>query len=294
MGKSEFYIEKPKENTNFCGMEFFLQRTKPNTVAAHAHIHDSIELLYARAGHFTVLLDGMEYAFSKGDLILFCSNSIHHISSGDADENSYYVIKVNPSLLLDLAGNVLGTSYLMRFSVSRSDRRSFWPANVLAGNPILGALEALITEYESGGYAKELAMKLCVGELLLAILRDDSEIGSNESDVYGDEMTGRIYASLIYMRQHFSEDLDARGVSVMLGVSYSYFSRSFGRITGKSFKEYLNLTRVNHAEQMLLTTSRSVTEIAAECGYNNVSYFISVYRRIKGMTPRKTAHGGLL
>ena len=98
-----------------------------------------------------------------------------------------------------------------------------------------------------------------------------------------------IYRAVVHIRRHFKEDLSAEALAARMGVSYSYFSRSFGRVVGKSFKEYLNLTRVNYAEQLLLTTGKSVTEIAAECGYNNVSYFISVYRRMKGTTPKRTA-----
>ena len=72
-------------------------------------------------------------------------------------------------------------------------------------------------------------------------------------------------------------------------MSYSYFSRSFRAITGKNFKEYLNQIRVAHAEKALLTTDRSVTEVANHCGYDNVSYFISVYKHLKGETPHATA-----
>jgi hypothetical protein len=156
-------------------MEFFLQSTPPNAVATHAHIHDSIELLYAKSGRFTVFLDGREYLFSAGDLILFCSNSIHHISSGDGAEHQYYVIKVDPTLLLELAGTVQGTAYLMRFSEGGSERRCYWSAESLEGSPILQALRALIAEYASEHYARELAMKLHAAELLLAILRDGGE-----------------------------------------------------------------------------------------------------------------------
>ena len=55
---------------------------------------------------------------------------------------------------------------------------------------------------------------------------------------------------------------------------------------GKSFREYLNMTRINRAQQMLLTTNKSVTEISSACGYNNVSHFIATYRQIKGITPK--------
>jgi len=68
-------------------------------------------------------------------------------------------------------------------------------------------------------------------------------------------------------------------------MSYSYFSRIWKRIVRRSFREYLNEVRVSHAEHLLKTTSLPVTQIALECGYNNVSYFIAVYKELKGITP---------
>ncbi|MBO5270763.1 MAG: AraC family transcriptional regulator [Clostridia bacterium] len=273
-------------------MELFLQTTPPQSVAAHTHIHDSIELLYATAGSFTVIMDGTEYSFSAGDLILFCSNVLHHVTTGSDAKNSYYVIKIPPSLLLDLSADGQGASYAMRFSVGRRDLPFLWRADALENSPIASALRALIAEYTADGYAREIALKLRAADLLLAILRDGAEARESDGDASGNEITGRIYAALLYMRRHFAEDIDVRSLATRMGVSYSYFSRSFGHITGQSFKEYLNLTRVNHAERLLRTTKKTVTEIAAECGYNNVSYFIAVYRRMKGMTPREAAKNG--
>jgi AraC-like DNA-binding protein len=44
--------------------------------------------------------------------------------------------------------------------------------------------------------------------------------------------------------------------------------------------------RLSRAENLLLTTDLSVTEIAAACGYGSLSYFIAEYKRGKGKTPR--------
>lgn len=286
MRTREFYVEPPNERTRFPGIELFRQSTPPSSVSAHAHIHESIEFLYGQAGSFTVSLDGAEYALGAGDLILFFSNSLHHVVSGPSAENRYYVIKIRPSLLFDLASDGQGAAYVMRFALNRPDHRCLWRAADLEGGEIGRALTEMIREAESGGYAAGLAIRLRAADLLLSILRDGAA-GSGEAGAQtGDEITGRIYAALVYVREHFREDVDARALAARLGVSYSYFSRCFGRIAGQGFKEYLNRTRVNHAEQMLLTTGKSVTEIAAECGYNNLSYFISVYRRLKGVTPR--------
>lgn len=284
MEQQDFYVENHSDQ-----MEFFFQRTYSGAVAANAHIHDTIELLYITAGEYTVFLDHVEYKVTAGDLILFCSNSIHRIIAGNASENSYYVIKVKPSMLLD---HSVGASFLMRFAVSRSENRCLWTREMLAGGGILSSIDAMIAESEQGGHATELAMRLHLLQLLLAILRDGSMM-PEEDDRSSEEITRLIYTSIVYVRKHFREDLSAAALASKMGVSYSYFSRSFGRIAGKSFKEYLNLTRVNFAEQLLLTTQKSVTEIAAECGYNNVSYFISVYRKMKGTTPRRTSFSEL-
>ena len=90
---------------------------------------------------------------------------------------------------------------------------------------------------------------------------------------------------MVYVRNHYAEDMDERELAKSLGMSYSYFSRSFRRVTGMTFKQYLNRTRVNQAEKMLCRGSASVSEVATRCGYNSISYFISVYKSITGKTP---------
>ena len=68
-------------------------------------------------------------------------------------------------------------------------------------------------------------------------------------------------------------------------MSYGHFSRSFKRVTGANIKDYLNTIRVNRAQKALIGTNDSISEICKKCGFNTVSYFISIFRRITGTTP---------
>ena len=54
-----------------------------------------------------------------------------------------------------------------------------------------------------------------------------------------------------------------------------------------TFKKYLNKLRIDHAQKMLAKGGRNISEIAADCGFNSISYFISTYRSIVGITPYK-------
>lgn len=264
--------------------EFFLQKAQPETVSCRAHIHRAVEFLYVNNGNYHVILDGSEYDIEKGDLILFCSDSMHHVTAGKNAENDYYVIKIPPSFFLEMSEEGRGAEYVMRFALASSESKCLWRKSELENSRIKAILDRLIAEYNAKGYAWEVAVKLKIMELLLAILREKNTGGEPMQN----QTTQAIYNVIMYVRKNFSLDINEKELAESFGMSYSYFSRSFRRVTGLSFKKYLNQTRINRAEQMLLTGNGSVSEIAMECGYNSISYFISVYKSIKGTTPYKT------
>lgn len=73
----------------------------------------------------------------------------------------------------------------------------------------------------------------------------------------------------------------------MCGMSHSTFSMHFHRRYGMTCREYINATRVNVAENMLLFSNHDVAFIAQEVGYSDCSYFIRCYKKLKGTTPKQ-------
>ena len=280
MNLNNIQVELPKIVGD--GTEFFLQATPPSSVACAAHIHKAVELLYVKNGSYTVLLDGVEYEIEKGDLVLFCSNAIHHVFTKKLPENEYYVIKISPAFFLQFSTEEEGAKYVMRFAINRKDSKSIWRRAELAGTPLEAALNSLIAEHEGHKYASQVAIKLKIMELLVEILRSDSPA---EEKAPHTQTAALIYNTMVYVRNHYAEDMDEGELARSLGMSYSYFSRSFRRVTGMTFKQYLNRTRINQAEKLLCRGSASVSEVATRCGYNSISYFISVYKSITGKTP---------
>ena len=191
------------------------------------------------------------------------------------------VIKIPPSALIELCRQGSGVNYSMRFALHRKECKHLWKRADLSQNGMQTILDRLIFEHTAQQYAGEIATKLKIIELLLCILREDApqQLPANDS------AAAQIYDVMRYVQQHYAEDIDERALAKAHGMSYSYFSRSFKRITTMTFKSYLNRTRVSKAEQMLFKGGGSVSEIACACGYNSTSYFISVYRALTGQTP---------
>ena len=290
MRKEIFYVEEPSAELRRDQMEMIVWESAPHSVAAMAHTHSEIELLYILDGHLIATTDGRQYALMPGDLILFRGGAIHHIIALETPRNRYYCAKIKTTLLQNLSGHSDAADYTVRLASERAGTRCLWKREELEGTPALYHMEHLAEEFERQGYGSEIAMKCHVAALILCLLRDsrNARQTTEETDAHT-HPADRDSRLIIYLHRHFTEELDERTLAAHFNVSYGYFPRWFKRASGMTFKQYLNHLRLNYAEQLLLTSDLSVTEIASACGYNNVAYFISLYRRHKGITPKKAA-----
>ena len=88
-----------------------------------------------------------------------------------------------------------------------------------------------------------------------------------------------------YINNHYQEPLTLDDVAEFAGFSRFYFSRSFKKQTGFSFKDYLCEKRLQAAMDMLIRSNRPIQEVAAESGFGSVATFNRVFREKKGCTP---------
>ncbi|MBO5272989.1 MAG: helix-turn-helix transcriptional regulator [Clostridia bacterium] len=99
--------------------------------------------------------------------------------------------------------------------------------------------------------------------------------------------TGRqnIQKSVLYIRQHFSEDITLPKLAKVSGYSIYHYNRVFKRCTGMSPIRFLNDYRLNRAKYMILTENMPLEQIAAACGFNQYSYFYRLFRTAYGSSP---------
>ena len=88
-----------------------------------------------------------------------------------------------------------------------------------------------------------------------------------------------------YINERFAEAISVKDVADAVCISESYFKSIFKKIGGYSYSEYLTSVRMNQAIKLLVTTEKSVTEIAMDVGYQTPNSFSSIFKRETGMTP---------
>lgn len=94
-----------------------------------------------------------------------------------------------------------------------------------------------------------------------------------------------VNAAIDYMQTNFGAQLSIDNLVNHVGYSRSRFFELFKSNTGMTPNDYLQRLRLESARSLLAETSRSVTDIAFEVGFNSSQYFSTVFLQYTGLTP---------
>lgn len=96
-----------------------------------------------------------------------------------------------------------------------------------------------------------------------------------------------IKKAMKYISTHFHTNILLEDAANHVHLHPSYFSTLFKQSTGSSFKEYVNLVRIEESKRLLANTDFSIIDIAIAVGFEDQSYFSKVFRKYTGMTPKQ-------
>lgn len=264
---------------------------KPNDRLSPPHIHSYYEITHVRNGEFRYVIDETDIYLNRGDIIIIYPNVIHASYTGRScsSENpaETTVLKFSPAFLYP---QNLGFSDLQHLMLPLNFQGNY--TVVHKEDKLHGELVSRLTEAEreitnqAPGY--ELALRAHVSLVYSMILRElsVSEIPTPIQSEAKAANLNLIRSALEYIEEHYSEPITMQQLAKESNVNYYYFSRLFQQYTNQGFRDYLMKFRINKAVRMLLQTNESVTNIAIDCGFETISYFIKKFQEEMGVTPK--------
>jgi AraC-like DNA-binding protein len=97
----------------------------------------------------------------------------------------------------------------------------------------------------------------------------------------------RVEKTMVYLNANFDKPITLSDVAKVANMTQTAFSRFFKTRTGTNFIDSLNDIRLGHASRMLIETTETVSEIAYNCGYNNIANFNRLFKKKKNCTPKE-------
>ena len=280
----QFYKEETHKTKLYANeVDFFkMDNLYMRTMATHPHFHNAIEVIYMTEGSAKIIIDGITTTIYPGDLALFSSRSMHEIWTLDEEENAYYCLKLMPRVLYNISRKEEGNKFSLRFITRNPNLKTVWRKEEISGTKTEIGLNLLIESLDKNN--KTTLISKIISALMVLEGLYSSDTGAISKEYIHDE---KIYNAVFYINEHYAEQISVDTMLSMVNMSQSKFSKSFKSATGKSFKDYLNTTRTDRAEEMLKNTDLSVKDIAVKAGYNNIANFISIYKKYKGKSPHE-------
>ncbi len=133
----------------------------------------------------------------------------------------------------------------------------------------------------------ELMLHSLILELLYTLINDSQKRAFR--DPIKNSNYKAVEKAMRFIRENLTATLSLQTVADLAGFSPIHFHNCFKASTGKTVHEYVEEQRINKAANLLVTTDRTLTEIAYECGFSSQSYFSFAFKRRTGQTPREYA-----
>ena len=113
-----------------------------------------------------------------------------------------------------------------------------------------------------------------------------SDSGFSDDEVFSYN-SRRIEKVMEFIHSSFDKQITLGEAARIASMTESAFSRFFKLRTGMTFIDCVTEVRLGHASRMLISTTKTIAEIAYSCGFNNISNFNRTFRKRKGCTPRE-------
>ena len=88
-----------------------------------------------------------------------------------------------------------------------------------------------------------------------------------------------------YIEKNLGKELSLMSIAEQFHFNSSYLSNLFKKQTGMGLKEYIIGRRIEHAKDLLCNTNWKIQQISAKCGYEDVSYFVQIFKKHTGFSP---------
>ncbi len=240
------------------------------------HYAETIEILLCTHLEGKVVIDNTSYPLMGKQLFVIPPNTVH----------SNHIFKCG------------GTEYVLKLCLSELDRYMNL-TNILDKQGCqLSQFAHVCPEYDT------------VRDIFFTIIENDGNLVACLTAIlrligilvkYADEASSHsrlplqlnrsdLYKLITWTQENFSRKITLDEVAAKVGYSKHYFCNRFKQLTGITYMAYLNSVRIAHA-CLLLRNSKPVKDVFPECGFEDESYFIQVFKKAHHVTPLQFAQG---
>lgn len=250
-----------------------------NVSMPYSHFHEHYEILYVRENSRILMVNNRDkYILNDANIALIKPFIIHKTLSDEKKRQKRSLINFSFDIAEKIA-DFSGYDILKCFDIPVLQMEDSVKKSVIECMDELSLLDE-----ESDSYEAEFKSVLL---RLLIILEKESEkkyVRKNESGKGVGETIPLIAKKI---QQCYSDDLTLEALAEEFHISPCYLSRCFKNNMGISLIKYINNVRIIAAQKLIDEGYTSITAVAMQTGFSNITHFERVFKKITGISPKK-------
>lgn len=249
----------------------------------HLHSHDATELGLCLRGTGIFVVNDKVMTFSEGDVILITNKEMHLAQSTHGTTSEWVWIYFNLEKLLF---PVFGNSKLA--GITNLYGKDF--KNIINRDQSL-YLNLKMQELIDTCRGNDTFRKEKILSFLCLIIAEFHKLNPNNNGKesiaeFDIDTMERLHKGIAFITSNYRKKITLKNIEKICSISTTHLKRLFSKNLGKSPIQFLNKIRIAAASADLLHSSKPVTKIAMECGFQTISSFNRQFKKQTGMSPR--------
>lgn len=253
--------------------------------ALDCHWHSEMELFRVMKGVVTIQCGASLFEAHAGDIAFFNSGELHAaVPADNAQDLFFQAIVFSPDFLCGMTNDIIRVKYMSPVMNGELQVPRLIAEGTELHRRVSGAFdlvyELLANRPPFFEFSSKAGMLSAFGALV-----ENGETGSAAAR-HG-AAASSVKTAIQYIQENYRSPLTIEQLAEIAGMSEGHFCRVFKQYTLKTPVQFINSVRLTHAADQLSNTNKRVLDIAMDCGFNSVSYFIEVFRESFNITPSK-------
>ncbi|WP_334137156.1 AraC family transcriptional regulator [Muricomes intestini] len=247
------------------------------------HWHDEIELIVIKKGQGYVSVDFETRTVTAGDIVFVLPGQLHSIEQKAEYAMEYENIIFKAEILITGENDFCAGEFIFPLLQSKLPVLTFITPSCTDYPDLLGCIGHIDELCAARPQGYQLALKGYLFQFFFLLI----SVHGNKESVRNARQKSleKLKILLKYVEEHYAEPITVEKMARIAFYSKSHFMKFFKTHMETGFMEYLNDYRLTMAARLLLTTEDSILEVAAQSGFNNLSYFNRLFKRKYAQTP---------
>lgn len=261
--------------------DFYINHLEYKTIndMAEFHTHKTFELYYQVLGSRNYDINHASLPVKKGDFIFIYPHTPHLTTSSDEIFYERILINMDPHFFGEWEKRFGGFQLLnlpmsfLKLSFYGADRKH-----------ITRLLYTLLEEYRKEDSNQILRIQALLIELFITLER---QLNIPEPASSGQANSSWLVSNVCeYIQEHYDKPLTLQSLADHFYISPYTLSRKFNTYTALSVPQYINLIRIDNIKEIFQTdTETSLTDIIMHQGFNSLSHFNKVFKKMENISP---------